>query len=94
VSSMGEFRKLAHATEEELEIMRKLKVKLRVLSFLAEVAMKYNNEQQLLITQIELERYQLEYENELMQIYNRSGNFPSVGSVEVFKSGDVIEYFG
>lgn len=90
---MKGFRKLAHATVEELDRIRDVKVKIAVLSFVAELAVKYNNRRQLFITQTELEHYKLLYEKELMQIYLRSGNFPANGQVLIYKSGDVMEYF-
>jgi len=87
------FRKLAHATTEELAKFTNIKVKLSVLSFIAELAVKYNNRRQIFITQSELERFKLLYEQELIQIYIRSGNFPSGGQVLIHRSGDVMEYF-
>lgn len=87
------FRKLGHCKPDEMERLKQVKVKISVLSFITELAMQYDNEKQLLICQIELERYKLLHENILEQIYKRTGFFPGRGQVEIFRSGDIMEYY-
>ena len=87
------FKKLGHCSPNELEKIKQIKVKIAVLSFIAELAMQYDNEKQLLMCQIELERYKTLHEDTLSEIYQRTGVFPGRGQVEIFRSGDIMEYY-
>jgi hypothetical protein len=90
---MSHFRKLAHTTEQESLTVRNLRTSIAVMSFMLELAIKYNNEKQIVICRIELERIKNEFEELLGTIFERSGVYPSSGKVEVHRSGDVMEYF-
>ena len=90
---MRRFRKLAHCSSRELGSFKKIKIRISVMSFISELAMKYNNESQLVICQIELERLKEEYETLLSNVYKRTGNFPGGGKIEVYRAGDIIEYY-
>lgn len=87
------FRKLGHLTEEQMERIKAVKVKISVLSFIAELAIKYDNEKQLIMCQLELERYKTMHEDILGEIYEKTGVYPGRGQVEILRGGDILEFF-
>ena len=87
------FKKLGHCKPEEMDKIKQVKVKIAVLSFITELAVQYDNEKQLLMCQIELERYKMLHEDILGDVYKRTGVYPGRGQVEIFRSGDIMEYY-
>ena len=87
------FRKLAHCTTEENDNIRSLRIKVAVVSFMLECAVKYANDRQILISRSELELLKNAYEGCLSNIFVRTGQYPGNGKVEILRSGDVMEYF-
>jgi hypothetical protein len=87
------FRKLAHCTDDESQTLRSLRIRVTVLSFMLECAIKYNNETQIIICKTELELLKNSYETCLESIFDRTGTYPGTGKVEVLRSGDIMEYF-
>ena len=86
-------RKLGHLTKEQMERVKAVKIKIAVLSFMAELAMQYDNEKQLIMCQLELERYKTMHEDILTEVYEKTGSFPGRGQVVIQRAGDLIEYF-